>query len=896
MKTKNFVTAFLFASSALLFAVCGSLYAQWNYGTPFSTSAPSPSWHQVVNRPPLNEMFDSLAFPYPTNAWFNNLFLGQQPYPHPFGILGANKIHPYPYQLSLGSGYDSYPNFKALMAINYRPFSITTNTAPSGVPVINWNNANFCYMGTTEPEKIKPTILNDYTEISATVKFTDSTNSNRYYAFPIVRGMPYITAIYNNIKPGVYFPSPIISKVNDAIVTSGQTFTGTVFKIETVGIPNDPNRPQTWILFSSSSITLEYSIASATQGLKANSDFTGWLRLAHVTYQGENVTPQQVTDKINLLTAYAKFIPVKGEVLVSAGSGSSTASMQYSFTRYNEGSFGSDSLLMMALPHHVDMLSNSTTNVLRYAVLKGDMKEVRQKTWNMTESLPDYTWYPKDGTLATVPLQWCDTLQHYVNKDYQAWFNRNWLPPDVYFGEKAFSRLARVILVADELYERDNSRYASMQTLAQTMRDTLKIYLGTFLDGRHTLNPIHGPGAWDSLFYDSKFGGLISALSWDSLNITNGIAYGSALYNDHHFHYGYSIYAAAVVARKNPTWFTNNSNHYLNRVTDLIRDIANTSKADGHFGLMRYHDMFEGHSWANGMIPFGDGKNQESSSEAYNAWYGIYLFGHAMSNENIKTAGQFLLAQEVRSTKKYYQISLPQSNPVYPAFFTDKMRVVTNMYQTALDGQTFFGTEPYSVYGIHIIPLTPVTEQVWTHAYAKDVFDYTAYGLRHSQAFDSTNTNIVAWQWAGICTGSQAVAYPQEALNFFKFYGYNNANYDNGNTATNTMYWILTRVHHPGVGITNNSGVVPDKYELHQNYPNPFNPNTFINFSIPKKSFVKITVYDMLGKEISKLVQSEMDAGSYKYEFNASRLSSGVYFYTLEAGSFIESKKMMLIK
>src|SRR5438477_3307291 len=94
----------VYISAAVLFFSV-NVFAQWNYGSPISTSAPQSTWQQVVNRPPLNEMFDSLVFPYPTNAWFNNLFLGQQTYPSPFGILGANKIHPYPYQISLGNGY-----------------------------------------------------------------------------------------------------------------------------------------------------------------------------------------------------------------------------------------------------------------------------------------------------------------------------------------------------------------------------------------------------------------------------------------------------------------------------------------------------------------------------------------------------------------------------------------------------------------------------------------------------------------------------------------------------------------------------------------------------------------------------------------------------------------------
>lgn len=898
MKNKinvHFFALAVYSITLIFFLSKSELNAQWNYGSPISTSAPSSSWTQVQNKVPLNEMFDSLSSPYPTNAWFNNLYLGQQTYPAPIGSLGANKIHPYPYQLSLGNGYVGYPNYKSLLAINYKPFAVTSSVDPQGIPVINWPVSNFVYMGTSEPQTIKPTLLNDYTDLSVTLKFVDSTNTSKYYYMPLVRGMPYITTFYNNVKPGVFFPAPAILKVNDVNVTPGQQITNTVFKIETGGVPNDPNRPQTWILFSSSPITLEFSTDATTLGLKCNTDFTGWLRLAHVTYQGENVTQQQIDDKINLLTAFAKFIPVKGEVAASVGTGSSTASMQFNFTRHNEASLGSDSLLMMALPHHVDMLSNATTDVLKYAVLKGDMKEVKQKTWNMTENLPEYSWYPKNGTLATVPLQWCDTLQNHVNNDYQAWFKRDWFAADLYGMGKCFARLARITVIADELYERDNSRYASMQGLAQTMRDSLKIYLGHYLNGGHTLNPAHGPGAWDSIFYDTRYGGLISSLGWDSLNVNCCFSYGNAVYNDHHFHYGYAIYTAAIIAKKDASWFTQNSNHFYNRVNDLIRDISNPSRNDGHFGMMRYRDWFEGHSWANGLVPFGDGKNQESSSEAINAWYGMYLFGLAMGNDNIKNTGALSMAQEIRATKKYYHIKLPQTNPVYPAVFTDKMRIVTNLYSAALDGKTFFGTTPYTVFGIHVIPLTPVTEQLWNYDYAKDVFDYAAYGLRHSQAFDSTNTDPSIWGWTGINTGVQAVAYPNEALNFFKFYGYNNNNYDLGNTASNVMHWILTRVHNP-VNITQIGTEMPDAYFLSQNYPNPFNPSTFINFSIPKKSFVNLTVHDILGREVAKLVQTDLNAGTYRYELNGSNLSSGIYFYTLRTEGFAQTKRMVLLK
>lgn len=89
---------------------------------------------------------------------------------------------------------------------------------------------------------------------------------------------------------------------------------------------------------------------------------------------------------------------------------------------------------------------------------------------------------------------------------------------------------------------------------------------------------------------------------------------------------------------------------------------------------------------------------------------------------------------------------------------------------------------------------------------------------------------------------------------------------------------------------------VPNKFYLEQNYPNPFNPSTNIEFSLPQKSFVKLKVFDLLGREAANLVSENLSAGKYKYDFNASLLTSGIYFYKLETENFSETRKMILIK
>ncbi|MCU0343309.1 MAG: YCF48-related protein [Ignavibacterium sp.] len=90
--------------------------------------------------------------------------------------------------------------------------------------------------------------------------------------------------------------------------------------------------------------------------------------------------------------------------------------------------------------------------------------------------------------------------------------------------------------------------------------------------------------------------------------------------------------------------------------------------------------------------------------------------------------------------------------------------------------------------------------------------------------------------------------------------------------------------------------VLPNDFSLSQNYPNPFNPSTSIQYAIASRQFVTLKVYDVLGNEVTTLVNEEKPAGSYQVEFNASYLTSGIYFYKLTTGSFSETKKMMLLK
>ena len=156
--------------------------------------------------------------------------------------------------------------------------------------------------------------------------------------------------------------------------------------------------------------------------------------------------------------------------------------------------------------------------------------------------------------------------------------------------------------------------------------------------------------------------------------------------------------------------------------------------------------------------------------------------------------------------------------------------------------------------------------------------------------------------------GSQSLLYKQ-AAGSTQWTLLGNMNGTNGSTyayqtkisSTGDIYYLsnttLFRINSSLTAVKKrNTGNVPDGFSLSQNYPNPFNPTTTIKYSIPTSSFVSIKVYDVLGNEITTLVNQEKNVGNYTVTFDATKFSSGVYFYRMQVGKFVEAKKLILVK
>jgi hypothetical protein len=175
----------------------------------------------------------------------------------------------------------------------------------------------------------------------------------------------------------------------------------------------------------------------------------------------------------------------------------------------------------------------------------------------------------------------------------------------------------------------------------------------------------------------------------------------------------------------------------------------------------------------------------------------------------------------------------------------------------------------------------------------------TKSGVAEASIYWTTDTtlgfNSISMQFV---SGDSAVGYIPTQIDSTVIYYYISAASNSGRTVTKPIVapdgFYKFIVENSITDIADNSQ--PEEFYLSQNYPNPFNPSTKIEFRIADFGFVSLKIYDILGNEVATLVNEEKSAGTYEVEFNARGLSSGVYFYKSNAGNFIQTKKMVLLR
>ncbi len=175
--------------------------------------------------------------------------------------------------------------------------------------------------------------------------------------------------------------------------------------------------------------------------------------------------------------------------------------------------------------------------------------------------------------------------------------------------------------------------------------------------------------------------------------------FGNEQLNDHHFHYGYYIRAAAVLSSVDPAYLA----QVRDSVNAMVADVATTDRGSSRYPYLRTFDVYEGHSWADGFAKFADGNDQESSSEAINAWYAIYLWSQVTNDPGLEATGLYLYTTEVQSVKEYWF----GANGLYSSPY--QHRIASLVWGGKVDFATWFSSNPNAIYGIQLLPVTPAS-------------------------------------------------------------------------------------------------------------------------------------------------------------------------------------------
>lgn len=495
------------------------------------------------------------------------------------------------------------------------------------------------------------------------------------------------------------------------------------------------NNNQIWSVFHEGSLT----VVKKDNNLETTGLYTGIIRIIQ-------------TDLNKNLDPYVNKYPISGSVSYKVNSGVATISFTWDTDdmKFNSEQGG---LLMYTLPHQRDILEIQTEigDLPIFNVIKGELRPRIGTVWNMTEKLPTYSFESR----LTVDPKYQSEVIAALTIDQNQIIDGGLIDP--YFYGKKLSLLAQLITIANDLNQ-------------PTIRDNILIKLK-----KYTVDWLTGVRG-NSFVYDKTWGGLISSNGLKDF----GADFGNAKYNDHIFQYGYFLHAIALIVKYDPSFY----DLYKNQILSIARDVGNPSTNDPYFTVTRNKDWFQGHSWASGLWNFADDVNIESSSEAVNGYYGLQLLGKSIGDKNMEEIGGIMLATEIRSAQKYWHIT---DNTIYPDPFA-KNTTVGMIWSTKVDFATWFSSNIECIIGIQFLPFNAISEQLLDSKWITLAQPLIETSLIRADP-------VIADGWKTFIYLSKAIIDPKGSYNLVHNY---TGGWDDGNTKTNGLYWILTR---PGLGV-----------------------------------------------------------------------------------------------
>lgn len=673
--------------------------------------------------------------PYETNKFYANLILGDQ----------------------TGMTW-SYPNGLYWLKLTYYGFGVqhtnvsnrvfgTGNSNNPDVPSYYLNpilNGELIISATDISKDSNFLTVTNHRSMSVLAQLSPSQNlGSNYIDIPIVQGMGFTTAIYHgDLIPELNTVVGIASlkqESSSALSSNTQKYRATLFNgVEWLVYVTLPSSSTKFNFDSSQSFKVTGS--GAVDGLI--------IQLA--------VAPDSSQDAYYDQSAgmYVTDAAVQGSASCSSAS--------YSFKYSTLGKSKGNQPIVFAFPHHVQSLSASTkqtsTGIKLASTTKGDMYAYLTDELQMTETLqPNVGFLPwtqnSKGSL-TYTAEQLQLLAEVANSELAVDINETVQVVDsTYSSGKLLDKYAYILLIVNDVLKDEDVAKSTLQA----MKDAFQ--------------PFFDNTQYYPFMYDTRYGGVTSTASQ---NGDTGADYGASYYNDHHFHYGYYVHAAAIVGyvdkKLGGTWAEDNKDW----VNALIRDVANPSEDDTYFPVSRMFDWFSGHSWAGGLFASGDGKNEESSSEDYNFAYGMKMWGSVIGDGAMESRGDLMLSIMARAMNMYFYYS--DDNTVQPALYIPN-KVSGILFENKIAYTTYFGSpdkNPEYVHGIHMLPISPASSLIRGPTFVQQEWEEQI-----SKFVGDVNSG-----WLGILKLNQALYDAKSSYEFFSSDNWNQNYLDNGQSRT----------------------------------------------------------------------------------------------------------------
>ena len=470
------------------------------------------------------------------------------------------------------------------------------------------------------------------------------------------------------------------------------------------------------------------------------------------SYFSVALLPDSKPETIAIFARYAHNHITNSKVSWSYDEKSSKVTTKYAFTTKNyEGS--TPGTLYGLYPHQYQRSTDKLLNHT-YQTIRGVMK--------LAAGTGFTTVTPFQGVLPLLPdLGSYDkaTLKKYLDTDAVS-FKPELV--DTYWTGKSLGKLATLAALSDA---------TGNQAANQQFKARLKALLEDYFTAK--------PGKIKGLFYYNK--------PWGTL-IGYPASYGSdEALNDHHFHYGYFIRAAAELARQEPQWAAQNK--WGGMVNLLIRDCANPDRDDPLFPFLRNFDIYEGHTWADGKGDFADGNNNESSSEAMNAWTGMILWGELTGDKKLRDTGIYLYVTEKDAIDNYWF----DVNKLYPKAFTRSL--ASMVWGAKAVFATWFSGDPIHMHGINLLPVQSGSLYLGTHPsyISENLASLVTERIAHDKKdpkFDPSKPPRTGKNWGGwgdVILMHQALADAPTALASCEF---ETQEIEQGNSRANFYHWV----------------------------------------------------------------------------------------------------------